>query len=72
MDDQINQGLGGPGLVPPPPGGMPVSPGLGGPPPPPPPPMGGPVPGGDPHEKILASLARIEEKLAAISAKVGV
>lgn len=67
MDDPINQGLGGPGPVPPPPAAPP--------PPPPPPaggPMGGPVGGEDPHEKILASLARIEEKLAAISAKVGV
>ena len=26
----------------------------------------------DPHEKIMASLARIEEKLAAIAVKVGV
>ena len=27
--------------------------------------------GEDPHEKIMASLGRIEEKLAAIAAKVG-
>ena len=29
------------------------------------------VSGEDPHEKILATLSRIEEKLAAIAAKVG-
>lgn len=62
MDDPLNQGmpaspLGGPGLVPPPP----------------PPPMGRPMggPGDDPHEKIIAALTRIEEKLAVIAAKVG-
>lgn len=66
MDDQVNQA--GVGMTPPPPvGGTPASP-LGGPPPPP---MGGPVAGEDPHEKIIAALTRIEEKLVAIAAKVG-
>lgn len=43
------------------------------PPPPPPPPPGGPMggPAEDPHAKIMESLARIEEKLTAIAAKVG-
>ncbi len=62
MDDQNNQGGMGQG--------MPGMPGMV-PPPPPPPPMGG-LRGEDPHEKIMASLARIEEKLAAISVKLGV
>lgn len=39
---------------------------------PPPPPPGGPMAGEDPHEKIMAALTRIEEKLAAIAAKLGV
>ena len=41
--------------------------------PPPPPPMGGPMggPGDDPHDKIIEALKRIEDKLAAIAAKVG-
>lgn len=47
--------------------GMPGMPGMV---PPPPPPMGG-VGAEDPHEKIMAALGRIEEKLAAISAKLG-
>ena len=78
MDDQVNQGM---------PGGMPASPAspnrgepLGGPgsvPPPPPPmggpasPLGGPMGSEDPHEKIIAALTRIEEKLTVIAAKVG-
>lgn len=55
----------------------PVSPGMpgGGMPPPPagPPPMGGSMggPGDDPHDKIMEALRRIEDKLAAIAAKVG-
>jgi hypothetical protein len=60
--DPINPG------VPPPPGGP-------GTVPPPPPPMGGvpPPPGGPPpHEEILERLAKLEEKVAAIAAKVGV
>lgn len=57
MDDQTNQGGMGQGM----PGMVP---------PPPPPPVGG-LGGEDPHEKIMTALARIEEKLAAISAKVG-
>ncbi len=58
----MNQGTGGMvGSVPPQPmGGMN----------PQPPPMGG-MEGEDPHEKIIASLLRIEEKLATIAAKVG-
>lgn len=39
-----------------------------------PPPVGGSMGGmepEDPHEKILAALSRIEEKLAAIATKVG-
>lgn len=58
MDDQ-NQNLGGIGAPPPPPPGGPA----GGPPPPP--------PEEDPHEKILEALARIEEKLNQITAKLG-
>jgi len=77
MDDNVNQGmpgmggpsmpsvagpggLGMPGMVPPPVGTMPPPPSSSG---------GGPIE--EQHEKIMASLARIEEKLAAISAKVG-
>ncbi len=64
MDDQTNQGMPGMPITPDPSqGGM-------GTVPPPPPPAGG-LGGEDPHEKIMASLARIEEKLAAISAKLG-
>ena len=66
MDDPMNQQ-----------GGQPLDAGMGGignfPPPPPPtggpPPMGGPE--GDPHDKIIEALKRIEDKLAAIAAKVG-
>ena len=66
MDDQMNQGM--PGSAPQEPivGGGAMGLGMT----PPPPPMGG-MPEEDPHEKILATLARIEEKLAAIAAKVG-
>ena len=54
----------------------PVSPGMpgGGMPPPPIPPAGPPSmggPGDDPHDKIIEALRRIEDKLAAIAAKVG-
>lgn len=37
---------------------------------PPPPPAGG-MGGEDPHEKIMVSLTRIEEKLEAIALKLG-
>ncbi len=51
----------------------PMNPGMpgGGMPPPPaePPPMGGPA--GDPHDKIIEALKRIEDKLAQIAAKIG-
>mgnify|MGYP001599672817 CR=1 FL=1 len=49
----------------------------GGMPPPPPPPVGGPIggpmggPGDDPHDEIIEALRRIEDKLAAIAAKLG-
>ncbi len=65
--DPMNPGMPGGGMPPP------VSPdsprdeaggGQGGPPP-----MGGP--GDDPHDKIMEALKRIEDKLAAIAAKVG-
>ena len=69
MDDPINQqggqssdgGMGGVGNFspPPPPAG----------PPPMREPMGGS--GNDPHDKIIDALKRIEDKLAAIAAKVG-
>ena len=68
MDDQMNQGM--PGSMPDSPlGGSPMGGGMGsmgGTPPP----MGG-MASEDPHEKIMAALQRIEEKLAAIAAKVG-
>ena len=64
MDDQMNQGASGMPAAP-----VMPSPTMGGITPPPPP-MGGMVQE-DPHEKIMASLARIEEKLAAIAVKVG-
>ena len=60
MDDQMNQGM--PSMS----GSMPP-PSMGGTPPPP---MGG-MATEDPHEKIMAALARIEEKLSAIAVKVG-
>jgi len=70
MDDQMNQM---PGPVPQQPtepiGGIGQMGGMM-----PPPPAGGPMGGmgaEDPHEKIIASLTRIEEKLTAIAAKVG-
>lgn len=70
MDDQMNQGMPNmPGSVPP----QPTDAGMGsmsGGVTPPPPPMGGPAEE-HPHEQILAALARIEEKLAAIAAKLG-
>lgn len=57
------------------PGSVPMEP-TGGAMPPPPPAGGGmgeaPAGDGHPHEQILSALARIEEKLAAIAAKVGV
>jgi len=59
-------GQGMPGM----PGSVPPSP-MGGVPPQPPTPPGGGMLGEDPHEKIMATLSRIEEKLAAIAAKVG-
>lgn len=71
MDDPVNQA--GPGM---PVMGAPASP-LGGSVPPPPPPGGMPPPMGGPgaieeqHEKIIAALTRIEEKLSIIAAKVG-
>lgn len=70
MDDQMNQGQGMPGSVPPM-GGVGSMGGDIMPPPPPSSPMGGAEGDGYPHEQILAALARIEEKLAAIAAKVG-
>ncbi len=60
MDDQTNQGGMGQGAMGP----------MGGMVPPPAPPAG-PMGGEDPHEKILAALGRIEEKLAQIGAKLG-
>lgn len=53
--DPIDTGIPGGGMPPPPPAG--------------PPPMGGS--GDDPHNKIIEALARIEEKLAQIAAKLG-
>ena len=63
----MNPGMPGGGMPPP------ASPGQGGPPP-----MGGPAspsqggPRDDPHDKIMEALKRIEDKLTAIAAKVGV
>lgn len=69
MDDQMNQGVPNmPGSVPPPPVGGSMGDST-------PPPSGGSMGEGSgdghPHEQILAALARIEEKLATIAAKVG-
>ncbi|GEM_PF-6928993 len=55
--DPMNPGMPGGGMPPP------ASPSQGGPPP-----VGGPD---DPHDKIMEALKRIEDKLAAIAAKVG-
>lgn len=71
MDDQMNQSQGMPGSVPQQPTDLGVGAMGGEMTPPPPPPMGGGMDGGDSHEKILSALTRIEEKLAAIAAKVG-
>ena len=62
--DPMNPGMPGGGMPPPP-----VSPPGGPPPPAGPPPMGGVE--GDPHDKIIEALRRIEDKLAAIAVKVG-
>lgn len=68
--DPMSPGMPGGGMPPP------ASPAGG----PPPPPMGGSIggfssptggPGNDPHDKIIEALKRIEDKLAAIAAKVG-
>lgn len=63
----MNQNQGVPGSVPPPPVGGSMEGST-------PPPVGGmgEAPGdGHPHEQILAALARIEEKLTVIAAKLG-
>lgn len=61
MDNQINQGVSGTPVTPPNIGSVP----------PPPPPVGGPAGGQDPHAEILSALKRIEDKLTAISTKIG-
>lgn len=78
MDDQMNQGSDTGAQAPvfqtPSSGAGGVSGEIGGMTPPPPPiggAMGEASDHGHPHEQILAALARIEEKLALIAAKVG-
>lgn len=73
--DPVSPGMPGGGMPPP------ASPGQGGPPSGNPPPIGGPMggpaspgqggPGDDPHDKIMETLRRIEDKLVQIVAKLG-